>query len=155
MTDGAEPQFVRAKTEADAPLRFRWKSTGLAEWLNDQPLDVCHWMGFRRWPPKKDCFRDLLMKLDPAALEQAVRRWITQELRLSDDDETLQAVSFDGKTLRGSLRDFSPAVHLLAALGKLRIGSVARFVRGVERCGCRDLERITFLGKERVMVGLR
>ena len=27
MTDGAEPQFVRAKTEADAPLRFRWKST--------------------------------------------------------------------------------------------------------------------------------
>ena len=27
MTDGAEPQFVRAKTEAGAPLRFRWKST--------------------------------------------------------------------------------------------------------------------------------
>ena len=36
MTDGAEPQFVRAKTEADAPLRFRWKSTtesGVVLWI--------------------------------------------------------------------------------------------------------------------------
>ncbi len=90
--------------------------TGLAEWLNDQPLDVCHWMGFTRWPPKKDCFRDLLLKLDPAMLERAVRQWITDELKLSDDDEALQAVSFDGKTLRGSLRDFAPAIHLLAAV---------------------------------------
>ena len=89
--------------------------TGLAEWLNDQPLDICHWMGFTRWPPKKDCFRDLLMKLDPDVLERAVRKWITDELKLSDDDEALKAVSFDGKTLRGSLRDFAAAIHLLAA----------------------------------------
>ena len=90
--------------------------TGLAEWLNDQPLDVCHWMGFRRWPPRKDCFRDLLMKLDPDALERAVRQWITDGLKLSDDEDLLRAVSFDGKTLRGSLRDFAPAIHLLAAV---------------------------------------
>jgi hypothetical protein len=90
--------------------------TGLAEWLNDQPLDICHWMGFTRWLPKKDCFRDLLMKLDPDALERALRKWITDELKLSDDDEALKAVSFDGKTLRGSLRDFSAAIHLLAAV---------------------------------------
>lgn len=90
--------------------------TGLAEWLNDQPLDVCHWMGFTRRPPKKDCFSDLMAKLDPAMLERAIRHWITGELELSDDDEALQAVSFDGKTLRGSLRDFAPAIHLLAAV---------------------------------------
>lgn len=90
--------------------------TGLAEWLNDQPVDIWHWMGFTRRPPQKDCFRDLLMKLDPSALEQALRDWMTDELKLSDDPEALQAVSFDGKTLCGTLRAFAPAVHLLAAV---------------------------------------
>ena len=66
--------------------------------------------------PKKDCFRDLLMKLDPEALEDALRRWITQTLGLPADDETLKAISFDGKTLCGRLRDFSPAGHRLAAV---------------------------------------
>lgn len=90
--------------------------SGIAEWLHDQPVDIWHWMGFTRRPPKKDCFRDLLMKLDPAALEQALRNWITGDLQFSDDPQALQAVSFDGKTLCGTLREFAPAVHLLAAV---------------------------------------
>jgi hypothetical protein len=73
-------------------------------------------MGFTRRPPKKDGFRDLLMKLDPQVLEAVLTRWITEELKLPADQETLQAVAFDGKTLCGTLRDFSPAVHLLAAV---------------------------------------
>jgi hypothetical protein len=56
------------------------------------------------------------MRLDPAALEGAVRRWTTEGLGLSDDEETLQAVSIDGKTLCATLRSFASAVHLLAAV---------------------------------------
>jgi hypothetical protein len=73
-------------------------------------------MGYTRRPPKKDCFRDLLMKLDPAALEAALRQWITEHLGLTDVPEALEAVSLDGKTLCGTLRDFAPAVHLLSAV---------------------------------------
>jgi DDE_Tnp_1-associated/Transposase DDE domain len=88
----------------------------LAEWLHEQTVDVWHWMGFRRRPPKLDCFRDLLIKLDPAALQQALQAWITTELGLSSADECFSAISIDGKTLCATLRAFSKAVHLLAAV---------------------------------------
>ena len=88
----------------------------LVEWLHDLPVDVWHWMGYTRRPPKSDCFRDLLMRLDPAALETALRTWITEELGLADDDEALSVVSLDGKTLCATLRAFERAVHLLAAV---------------------------------------
>jgi hypothetical protein len=88
----------------------------IAEWLHDLPVDVWHWMGHTRRPPKQDCFRDLLMKLDPDALEAALSRWIQQTLRLELTDEDLAAVSIDGKTLCGTLRPFARAVHLLAAV---------------------------------------
>src|SRR5688572_1082720 len=88
----------------------------LVEWLHDLPVDFWHFLGFTRKPPKKDCFRDLLMKLDPALLEQALSEWISRELRLDTSDELLRGVSFDGKTLCGTLRAFSRAVHLLAAV---------------------------------------
>ncbi len=88
----------------------------LVEWLHDLPVDAWHWMGYFRRPPKKDCFRDLLMKLDPQALEAALRQWITEHLKLSDSPEALQAASLDGKALCGTLRDFSAAVHLLSAV---------------------------------------
>lgn len=111
----------------------------LVEWLHEQPPDVWHWMGFWRQPPKLDCFRDLLMKLDPHTLEQALRAWIAEELALSDSDESLQAVSFDGKTLCGTLRSFAKAVHLLAAvdhqtgyvLGQVRVDEKTNEHKGV------------------------
>ncbi len=65
---------------------------------------------------KKIGFRDLLMKLPPQVLEETLKRWITEELQLATDKGALQAVAFDGKTLCGTLREFSPAVHLLAAV---------------------------------------
>jgi hypothetical protein len=88
----------------------------IAEWLHEQTVDVWHWMGFRRRPPKLDCFRDLLMKLDPTALQETLQSWITADLGLSLTDEKLSAVSIDGKTLCATLRAFSKAVHLLAAV---------------------------------------
>jgi hypothetical protein len=90
--------------------------TPLVEWLHDLPVDVWHWMGYTRKPPKMDCFRDLLVKLDPAALEAALRDWISEDLQLSLDDESPSALSIDGKVLCATLRAFAPAVHLLAAV---------------------------------------
>lgn len=88
----------------------------LVEWLHELPVDVWHWMGYTRRPPKQDCFRDLLIKLDPAALEAALRSWITDDLLLPADDQSLSAASLDGKTLCATLRSFAPAVHLLSAV---------------------------------------
>jgi hypothetical protein len=89
--------------------------TGLCEWLHDLPVDNWHWMGFTRRPPKKDGFRDLLMKLAPETLEAVLRAWITADLDSLPKDD-LPAFSFDGKTLCATLRPFSRAVHLLAAV---------------------------------------
>ena len=89
---------------------------GVVEWLHDLPVDVWHWMGYTRKPPKQDCFRDLLIKLDPAALEAALRSWIADDLQLPLDDKSLSAMSFDGKVLCATLRAFAPAVHLLSAV---------------------------------------
>jgi len=88
----------------------------IAEWLHDLPVDVWHWMGYTRRPPKRDCFRNLLMKLDPADLEAVLSDWIHEVLGLELTDDDLAAVSIDGKTLCGTLRAHSRAVHLLAAV---------------------------------------
>ncbi len=90
--------------------------TQLVEWLHDLPVAVWHWMGYTRRPPKLDCFRDLLMKLDPATLEAALTAWTHEALDIELNPDQLQAVSFDGKTLCGTLRPFARAVHLLAAV---------------------------------------
>lgn len=90
--------------------------TQLVEWLHGLPVAVWHWMGYTRRPPKLDCFRDLLIKLDPATLEAALAGWIHEALGIELDAEQLQAVSIDGKTLCGTLRPFARAVHLLAAV---------------------------------------
>jgi hypothetical protein len=88
----------------------------LVEWLHDLPVDFWHFLGFTRRPPKKDAFRDLLMRLDPAQLEQALARWTKENLGLDEDHDSLQGVSVDGKTLCGTLRPFARAVHLLSAV---------------------------------------
>jgi hypothetical protein len=88
----------------------------LVEWLHDLPIAVWHWMGYTRTPPKLDCFRDLLMKLDPAVLETVLTDWITQGLAMELSPDELQAVSIDGKSLCGTLQPFAGAVHLLAAV---------------------------------------
>lgn len=90
--------------------------TGIVEWLHDLEPELWHAMGFTRRPPRKDCFRDLLMQLAPEVLEEALSRWITEELALDVDEDALRAVAFDGKTLCGTLREHSRAVHLLAAV---------------------------------------
>lgn len=80
-------------------------------------------MAYTRRPPQQDCFRDLLIKLDPQALESALRSWLAEDLQLPIDDKSLSAISIDGKVLCATLRAFAPAVHLLAAVDH-RTGNV-------------------------------
>lgn len=88
----------------------------IAQWLHLQEVSTWHWLGFGRTPPKKDGIRWILMSVDPRALEAVVRAWIDQSLGISLSAESLQAVSIDGKTLRGSLQTHQRAMHLLSAL---------------------------------------
>jgi len=97
----------------------------LVEWLHDLPVDFWHFLGFTRRPPQKDAFRDLLIKLEPELLERALSQWISGDLELDPDQDSVQGVSFDGKTLCGTLRPFARAVHLLSAVDH-RTGCVLR-----------------------------
>ena len=90
--------------------------TDLVEWLHDLPVDFWHFLGFTRRPPKKDGFRDLLMRLDPESFERALQQWITGELQLTEPIASLDAISVDGKSLCATLRAFSRAVHLVSAV---------------------------------------
>ena len=127
----------------------------IVEWLHDLPVDVWHWMGYTRKPPPQDCFRDLLMRLDPAALEAVLSRWIHEVLGLELTDDDLAAVSIDGKTLCGTLRPFARAVHLLAAVDH-RTGCVLSQCRVDEKTNEHKaaLELLkTMVLKGRVIVG--
>lgn len=89
---------------------------GVVEWLHDLEVDFWHLMGFTRRPPKLDAFRDLLMRLDPADLDQVLRQWVNTTLSMSDEAVELAGVSLDGKSLCATLRRFSKVVHLLSAV---------------------------------------
>lgn len=88
----------------------------LVEWLHDLPVDFWHLLGFTRRPPKKDAFRKLLMRLDPEQLQSVLSEWIEHDLGLPLGEDALQAVSFDGKSLCGTLRPHARAVQLLSAV---------------------------------------
>jgi hypothetical protein len=112
-------------------------------------------MGYTRRPPKQDCFRDLLMKLDPAVLEAVLSDWIREALGLELTDDDLAAVSIDGKTLCGTLRPHARAVHLLAAVDH-RTGYILSQCRVAEKTNehkaALDLLR-TMVLEGRVIVG--
>lgn len=129
--------------------------TDLVEWLHELPVAVWHWMGYTRRPPQLDCFRDLLMKLDPVVLEAAFARWAEAALGITLGEEDLQAVSLDGKSLCGTLRPHARAVHLLAVVDQ-RTGGVLRQCRVDEKTNehksALELLR-TFVQQGRVVVG--
>lgn len=88
---------------------------GISEWLRDQPVAVWHWLGFNRKPPCANCFRKLLLKLDPAALEHVLTAWISGVLGEPNSAE-LAAVCMDGKTLCNTLTPHGRSLQLLALL---------------------------------------
>lgn len=87
----------------------------IAQWLRTQAPATWHWLGFKRRPPCANCFADLLKLIDPEDFEQAIRQWTGQLEDMNVEEDSLRAVSIDGKTLCGTLQAHQRAIHLLAA----------------------------------------
>lgn len=87
----------------------------IAQWLRLQEPKTWHWLGFKRRPPCGNCFTDLFKLIDPDEFERTIREWTESLEGIQMDDQSLQAVSMDGKTLCGTFERHRRAVHLLAA----------------------------------------
>jgi len=82
----------------------------IAEWVAELPRDVCRRLGFYCWkPPSEPTIRRVLQSVDADAVDCTVGAWLSRQI---EGD----AVSLDGKTLRGSHDGEQLAVHLLAAV---------------------------------------
>jgi len=83
----------------------------IAQFGRDHGHSLAWALGFRSGrTPCKATLSNLLRRLDAAAFEQALSRWV--QARCPDLGDTL---ALDGKTLRGSGGYQVPGVHLLAA----------------------------------------
>lgn len=87
----------------------------IAQWGRDQPIELMHRLGYRRRPASFGAFQALFARLDAAALEAVIARWVAHLLG-PDAAGSLRAVALDGKVSRGSGWAHAAAVHLLAAL---------------------------------------
>lgn len=88
----------------------------IAQWIHLQEPATWHWLGFTRRPPCANCFRDLLKALSAEAFERIVRGWAGRLPGIELSDDSLSAVSIDGKSLCGTLQPHARAIQLLAAL---------------------------------------
>lgn len=99
----------------------------IAQWLDEQPLDFLHALGFTRWPPTESAVRKLFARIDAEAFERAIEGWtqaVTGELPAADEgDDGLRPMDLDGKSLRGTWNRFEGAVLLLNMLDR-RTGCV-------------------------------
>jgi hypothetical protein len=99
----------------------------IAQFGRDRGAPLAHALGFRRAKtPVKSRLSTLLRRLDPAALDAALARWLAGR-----HEAGWEAVAIDGKSIRGSRDGEAPCVHLLSAyapqaaavLGQLRVGA--------------------------------
>ena len=72
---------------------------------------ACRYENGRRVVPSEYVIRDLLVRIDPAELDQAIGRW--NEVH-GDDDETL---AIDGKTMRNAIDEQGRQTHILSVVG--------------------------------------
>lgn len=94
----------------------------IAQWTRVQGPAVWGWLGFTRKPPCPNSFRNLLLGLEPALLESALRQW-TQTLLDQPLPDEARGTSLDGKTLCNTLTAHERNVHLLALLDQ-QLGGV-------------------------------
>ena len=85
----------------------------IAQWSRAQHATIGPWLGFQRRPPCANCFRNLLLALDPQVLEVVLRQWMEGVLEKPLPD-ALPGVALDGKTLCGTLAAQERNVHLLS-----------------------------------------
>jgi len=84
----------------------------VAQFGRDRGKEFARALGFTRdVPPCCATLHYLFAALDRRSFARAIRRWTDQQVEFKD----WQAVSLDGKTLRGTQGHELPGVHLLAA----------------------------------------
>lgn len=88
----------------------------IAQWLKEQPLDFLWSLGFTRQPPTETGVRRLLSRIDVAAFEAALTRWISDLLGEDQPSAELVPTAMDGKALRGTWNRLDRAVLLLAVV---------------------------------------
>lgn len=88
----------------------------ISAWLRAQVPATWHWLGFKWRPPCANCFADLFKLIDPEDFERAIREWTSCLEGLEIDEDSLRAVSIDGKSLCGTFQPHQRALHLLAAM---------------------------------------
>jgi hypothetical protein len=94
----------------------------MGQWIHQQEVSLWHLLGFTRRPPTWSCFRDLLIALDPAALNAALLKWMREGLGLDIQDSELV---FDGKTLRGTIKQHERTMAALSVLDRVTGGILA------------------------------
>jgi predicted transposase YbfD/YdcC len=95
----------------------------IAQFGRDYGASLAHALGFTRGKtPAPSCLSELFSRLDAAAFEAALSRWIqsrTQPTADAAQDQQKEPLSLDGKTLRGSKDGDVPGQHLVAAYAPL------------------------------------
>lgn len=85
----------------------------IGQWQSEQPLDFLHALGFWRTPPSASGMRKWLLRIDVAALEAALTRWVHDLLPDNELPSDQSAIAIDGKSLRGTWNRLDRAVHPL------------------------------------------
>jgi len=109
---GRRHPLTAARSLAAVALLAGMKSLeAIAQFGRDHGPALAHALGFTRGTtPAKSTPSKLFRRLDAAALEAALSRWL-----LARQQDGWQAVAIDGKTLRGSAAGEAPGAHLLTA----------------------------------------
>ena len=84
----------------------------IAEWAAEQSRETLLKLGSKRGrAPSERTIRRLSQMVDPAEVDRVTGAWVAEQVKLRG-----QAISVDGKTLRGSSDGEQKAVHLLSAI---------------------------------------
>jgi hypothetical protein len=118
VTDPRKPRGVRHSVVSIVALATCACLAGarsfeaIAQWAAECSREALQRLGCRRpTPPSEPTFRRVLQRLDAAALDAALGRWLAQQTRLAG-----QGLALDGKTVRGARDGAQPAPHLLSAV---------------------------------------
>lgn len=89
---------------------------GIAQWAQSLGQDArarfqCYYKQGNYHVPSEFIIRDILIRVKPGALDQALRRWSAQ---YSQVDESL---AIDGKTMRSAIDNEGKQTHIMSAIG--------------------------------------
>jgi len=103
---------------ACAAILCGYRSYGaMAEWGEHYGTELALALGFKQGKtPSVGTLHTIFRHLDKEAFEAKIGEWAECVLQKSSPPATLQALSIDGKTLRGSKKQGAKDVHLLSAV---------------------------------------